>query len=209
MNALRLEADESAAKVEELQTKVKSLEQENLAKEQEITSLSHKNQLLETELEKLESGLKDAKAAADESSQHGTQNESLQRRLQLLEEEAEEADKNLRETNEKYVTPHARTRSTCRSSGVTGADWIITTGSARRTLRPAITSARFKLSRARGISGRPNMRRWPRSTPTRRRSWTTSLPRLATSRRLFRSTAWASACVPGASTFVTGLFDGR
>lgn len=103
MNALRLEADESAAKVEELQSKVKLLEQENLAKEQEITSLSHKNQLLETELEKLEGGLKDAKSAADESAQHGTQNESLTRRLQLLEEEAEEADKNLRETNEKCV----------------------------------------------------------------------------------------------------------
>lgn len=103
MNALRVEADESAAKNDELNTKIKALEQENLAKEQEITSLSHKNQVLEAELEKLEAGLKDAKSAADESSQHGTQNESLQRRLQLLEEEAEEADKNLRETNDKYV----------------------------------------------------------------------------------------------------------
>ena len=111
MNALRLEADESAAKNEELKAKVKSLEQENLAKEQEITSLAHKNQLLEGELEKIESGLKDAKAAADESAQHGTQNESLQRRLQLLEEEAEEADRNLRETNDKYVST-SDTRST-------------------------------------------------------------------------------------------------
>lgn len=100
MNAIRLEADESAAKVEELSTKVKQLEQENLAKEQEIKSLSHKNQVLEQELEKLEGGLKDAKAAADESSQHGSQNESLQRKLQLLEEEAEEADKKIRETTE-------------------------------------------------------------------------------------------------------------
>jgi len=104
MNALRLEADDSAAKVEELQAKVKTLEQENLAKEQEITSLSHKNQVLETELEKLEGGIKDAKAAADESAQHGTQNESLQRRLQVLEEEADNADKTLKETTEKYVT---------------------------------------------------------------------------------------------------------
>lgn len=103
MNALRIEADESAAKNDELSARIKALEQENLAKEQEITSLSHKNQVLETELEKLESGLKDAKSLAEESSQHGTQNESLTRRLQLLEEEAEEADKNLRETNEKSV----------------------------------------------------------------------------------------------------------
>ena len=57
--------------------------------------------MLEQEVDKLEGLHKDAKAAVDESAQHGTQNESLQRRLQLLEEEAEENDKNLRETNEK------------------------------------------------------------------------------------------------------------
>lgn len=101
MNTLRIEADEATAKVQELQEKVKALEQENLQKEQEITSLTHKNNLLETEVEKLEGGIKEAKAVAEEGSQHGTQNETLQRRLQLLEEEAEEADKNLRETNDK------------------------------------------------------------------------------------------------------------
>lgn len=104
MNALRIEADASAAQVEELSSDKKRLEQENLAKEQEITSLTHKNQLLESEVEKLETGLKDAKSIADESTQAGTHNESLTRRVQLLEEEAEEADKNLRETNEKLVT---------------------------------------------------------------------------------------------------------
>ena len=101
MNQLRIEADESSAQAEELKTKLKTVEQENLAKEQEITSLSHKNQLLEAEVEKLEKGIKEAKDAANESAAHGTQNETLQRRLQLLEEEAEEADKNIRETNEK------------------------------------------------------------------------------------------------------------
>lgn len=102
MNSLRLEADEAHEKVEELKGKVKTLEQENLAKEQEITSLNHRNQLLEAEVEKLETALKDAKDAANQSAQHDTQNEALQRRLQLLEEEAEEADRTLRETNEKY-----------------------------------------------------------------------------------------------------------
>jgi tropomyosin, fungi type len=106
MNSLRLEADENAAKVEELQQKVKALEQENLAKEQEITSLSHKNGLLEAEVDKLDTSVKDLKKTADEGQQHGTQNETLQRRLQLLEEEAEQADKTLRETNEKYVKTH-------------------------------------------------------------------------------------------------------
>ena len=114
MNALRIEADDSAAKVDELAAKVKTLEQENLSKEQEITSLQHKNQMLESEVEKLEGMHKDAKAAADESPQHGTQNESLTRRLQLLEEEAEENDKVLRETNEKYVHHHrASSTSPC------------------------------------------------------------------------------------------------
>ena len=43
--------------------------------------------MLESEIEKLEAKFGDAKAAADESAQHGTQNESLQRKVQLLEEE--------------------------------------------------------------------------------------------------------------------------
>ena len=105
LNVLRLEADTASAKVEELQTKVKTLEQENLSKEQEVTSLQHKNGLLEGEVEKLETAIKDHKKAADEGQQHGTQNETLQRRLQLLEEEAEDADKTLREANEKYDIP--------------------------------------------------------------------------------------------------------
>ncbi len=104
MNSLRLENDEANAKIEELQAKNKVLEQEGLANEQEIKSLQHKNGILEGEVEKLEAQIKDFKKAADEGQQHGTQNETLQRRLQLLEDEAEEADKTLRETNEKYVT---------------------------------------------------------------------------------------------------------
>lgn len=106
MNQLRLEADDSAAKVEELQAKVKTLEQENLSKEQDITSLQHKNGLLEAEVEKLETAIKDFKKAAEDGTQHSTTNESLTRRLQLLEEEAEEADKTLREANEKWVAQY-------------------------------------------------------------------------------------------------------
>ncbi len=103
MSSLRIEADTATQKAEELQARVKTLEQENLAKEQEITSLSHKNGVLEAEVEKLENQIKEIKGTAEESTQHSRQNETLQRRLQLLEEEAEEADKNLRETNDKYV----------------------------------------------------------------------------------------------------------
>lgn len=103
MKSLRIEADEAQAKAEELAKQVKTLEQDNLAKKHEITSLTHRNQLLESEVEKLEGNVKDAKSLADESTQHSTLNETLQRRLQLLEDEAEEADKNIRETNEKQV----------------------------------------------------------------------------------------------------------
>lgn len=105
MNTLRLEAEDAQEKVEELKSRVKTMEQETLAKEQEITSLNHRNQLLEGEVEKMEASLKEAKEAANSSAQHDTQNEALQRRLQILEEEAEEADRNLRETNEKYDLP--------------------------------------------------------------------------------------------------------
>jgi len=101
MNQLRVEVEESTSIAEELKSKVKVLEQDNLQKEQEITSLQHKNGLLEAEVEKLETEIKNHKGAAEEGQQHGSQNEALQRRLQLLEEEAEEADKNLRETNDK------------------------------------------------------------------------------------------------------------
>ncbi|KAL8987469.1 MAG: hypothetical protein Q9177_003318 [Variospora cf. flavescens] len=102
MQQLRVEADASSTKVEELTAKVKTLEQENLAKEQEITSLTHKNQVAEGQLEDLHGRHDDLKKQLDQAGGHGTQNEALQRRLQILEEEAEEADKNLRETNDKY-----------------------------------------------------------------------------------------------------------
>ena len=72
-----------------------------MAKEQEIRSLTHKNSLLETDVEKSEEEIKKLKGEVSDMGQHGTQNEALQRRLQILEEEAEESDKQLRETNEK------------------------------------------------------------------------------------------------------------
>ncbi|KAJ5153873.1 uncharacterized protein N7500_009312 [Penicillium coprophilum] len=101
MAALRAEYDNANELVDELKATVKKLEQENLSKEQEITSLNRRNQLLEEEVEKIEVALKGAKDTASQSLQHDTQNEALQRRLQLLEEEAKGNDKTLRETNEK------------------------------------------------------------------------------------------------------------
>lgn len=103
MAHLKEKEEEALAKVEEFQVKVKALEQENLAKEQEITSLSHKNQLLEADVEKLETANKELKVKVEATGQQSIQSEGLQRRVQLLEEEAERADENIRDTNEKYV----------------------------------------------------------------------------------------------------------
>lgn len=170
MAALRVEADESASLAEELKAKVKQLEQENLAKEQEITSLSHKNQVLEADLEKAEGQVKDLKVAADEGGTATSHNESLTRKLQVLEEEAEQADRNLRETNEKCVALGPSLLYFNSLAGCANHEWI---GFARPTSRPAITSARSRPSSSRTHNGRPSTRRWPRSMPTRRRSWTT------------------------------------
>ena len=175
-----MQQEETQAKYEELQGKVKTLEQENLAKEQEITSLSHKNQLLETEVEKLETGIKEAKAAAEESGQHGTQNESLQRRLQLLEEEAEESDRNIRETNEKYEYVFDLIASMEDMRLIPS----FFTGYVKPTSRPATTNAKSKLLKQAVISGRRSMKKWPRSTTRSRRNWRISTLKLGTSERL-------------------------
>jgi tropomyosin len=114
MEALRIEADESSARAEELKTRVKQLESETTQKEQEITSLSHKNGVLEGEVEKLETQVKTYKDEAGAGAQAGSTAEGLQRKIQVLEEEAEESDRTIRELNEKYVQPSpicARKRS--------------------------------------------------------------------------------------------------
>lgn len=113
MNSLRLEADENAKTAEDYKEKLKSSQQQVLDLENQNKSLTHRNGLLESEVEKLEQGVKEAKAMAGEGAMHGQQNEALTRRLQLLEEEAEQADKTLRETSDKYVQiGHHSLRST-------------------------------------------------------------------------------------------------
>ena len=173
MNSLRLESEEATAKNEELSAKVKTLEQENLSKEQEITSLSHKNQLLETEVEKLEEGIKGLKKEVEDTAGAGTHNESLQRRLQLLEEEAEESDKTLRETNEKYEAPSMK--PPCRRCHTRLI--MMPIDYARPMSNPATTNAKCKPWKVSVIIGRRSTRRWPRNTRRPRRNWRTSISR--------------------------------
>lgn len=180
MNSLRLEADEAAAKVEELQAKVKTLEEDNLSKEQEVTSLQHKNNVLEGEVEKLETAIKDFKKAADEGQQHGTQNETLQRRLQLLEEEAENADKTLRESNEKYVSQDLG--CVPRFFYVSTVANFVALDSAKPMSKLDTSNAKCRLWKVSAISGSKNLRTCPRSTQPCRRSLRTCSLRSATSK---------------------------
>jgi hypothetical protein len=206
MNQLRLEADEASGKVEELQTKVKTLEQENLSKEQEITSLSHKNGILEGEVEKLEEKISELKKSADDGQQHGTQNETLTRRLQLLEEEAEQADKTLREANEKYVEIHPATGPLSLMAVSRAAlTHLSTSGSDRPTSRPATLSARSRPSRPSATTGSPSTRRWPRSTMTCRRSSRSSSWILVTSDLVALRQVW-TFCSRGFRHSMAGLW---
>lgn len=81
----------------------KKFEQEILQKDQEIISLQHKLSVLDGELEKAESKLADAKVAREEGDASKTTNENLTRKIQLLEEELDAAEKNVKETVEKCV----------------------------------------------------------------------------------------------------------
>lgn len=167
MAALRQEIDVANEKCSELTAKTKTLEQENLQKEQEITSLSHRNQLLEADLEKLEEKIKELKTSADSGANSSQEVESLQRKVQLLEEEAEEADKNLRETNEKYVLQFSRSE----------AYRILIPfhlGYASPMSRPSTTNEKSQLLRPSVTSGRRSTKRTARRSSSSRRSWQSS-----------------------------------
>ncbi|CCL99690.1 uncharacterized protein FIBRA_01711 [Fibroporia radiculosa] len=103
LTALRQEADNAVARAEEAEAKNKKMEQVLLEKDQEITSLQHKLSVMDGDLEKAENKLAAAKTAQEEGDQSKTINEGLQRKIQLLEEELDAADKNLKDAMEKCV----------------------------------------------------------------------------------------------------------
>lgn len=81
---------------------MKALELAATGKDQEITSLTHRNQLLESKLEEHEEKIEKFKGLENDESGARGERESLLRKVSLLEEEAEQNDKNLKETTEKY-----------------------------------------------------------------------------------------------------------
>ena len=76
---------------------------EILHKDQEIQSLQHKLGLLEGEVEKAESRLSEAKLASADGESSKSTAENMSRKVQLLEDELDTAEKNVKETMEKYV----------------------------------------------------------------------------------------------------------
>ncbi|KAJ6614157.1 tropomyosin [Mycena sp. CBHHK59/15] len=101
MNQLRIEADVAVARAEDAEAKNKKYEQMLLDKDHEITSLQVKLSHLDADLEKAESSIADSKVAREEGETSKTTNEGLVRKIQLLEEELDAAEKNVKETVEK------------------------------------------------------------------------------------------------------------
>lgn len=111
-------------------------------------SLQHKLSVMDGDLEKAETKLADAKAAQAEGDQSKTISEGLQRKIQLLEEELDAADKNLKDAMEKYVRPVigesvlimprigcGRWTSRQSTSSVRSSDWSKSATSGRRSTR--------------------------------------------------------------------------
>lgn len=105
LNNLRAEAEAAVERAEAAEAKNKQLELTLLQRDQDITSLNHRLALSDEQLEKAEGKLADAKHAHEEGDTAKSTAENLTRKIQILEEELDNAEKNLKETVEKYVVP--------------------------------------------------------------------------------------------------------
>jgi tropomyosin len=101
-----VEADNALARAEDAEAKGKKFEQTLLERDQEITSLSHKLSVCENDVEKMEKELRESKTLQEKGEHSNTTNEVLIRKIQLLEEELDAAEKNVKETVEKLVFPN-------------------------------------------------------------------------------------------------------
>ncbi|KAK7024887.1 tropomyosin [Favolaschia claudopus] len=101
MTQLRAESDAALARADEAEAKNKKLEQLLLEKEHEIKSLSVKLDNLDSELSKAENSIADSKADREAGETTKMTNEGLTRKIQLLEDELDAAEKNVKETVEK------------------------------------------------------------------------------------------------------------
>jgi tropomyosin, fungi type len=101
MNLMRAEADKAILRAEDAEAKIKTLQEDSLGKDHTISSLNHKLQLAHDELEKTEAELKKLKQESLDDEQSKTAKDGLARKVELLEEELDAAEKNHKETVEK------------------------------------------------------------------------------------------------------------
>jgi len=101
LNSLRGEADHAIERAEAAEAKNKQYEQQLLEKDQEIVSLQHKLSVMDSDLDKTEQQLSALKKDHAEGEGAKVTNDSLQRKIQLLEEELDAAEKNVKDTVEK------------------------------------------------------------------------------------------------------------
>ena len=106
MNLMRAEADKAILRAEEAEAKIKTLEEDSLGKDHIIASLTHKLQLAHDELEKIEAELKKRKQESLDDEQSKTAKDGLARKVELLEEELDAAEKNHKETVEKCAASY-------------------------------------------------------------------------------------------------------
>lgn len=89
------------AQVMELEDKLKRSEEEKMQQEHEIVSLSNRNKHLTDDLETALEKIEQLKALEEDGDGLKKENDSAQRRINLLEQELENSDKSLRETTAK------------------------------------------------------------------------------------------------------------
>ena len=121
-----------------------------LEKDQEITSLQHKLSILEADLEKTEMTLSELKSAHAVGETSRETNDNLNRKIQLLEEELDAAEKNVKETVEKSVCFSPRHDSSCLT--------FTYIGYGKSTLRQNILSVKCNASNKNETSGRRSAR---------------------------------------------------
>lgn len=72
-----------------------------MTRDQEILSLTHRGSNLEADVERAEARLLESKNAKEDGESHKSQNDTLMRKIALLEGELDAAEKALRETTDK------------------------------------------------------------------------------------------------------------
>lgn len=108
LDQFKVDLEAATDRAELAEEKNKKLEQALLEREQEIQSLRHRLDLAESDNDKLTADLKSAKMASSEGEHTKSSAENLSRKVQLLEDELDKAEKSLKETTEKYVPSPCR-----------------------------------------------------------------------------------------------------